>query len=169
VSSAPTGCERSSPTAHAGPPRDLLKSIRVAAAVAWSVIILALCWIPRHYVAEIEDQSSWFDIPNLDKIVHCGIFVVFALLWLRVAPSRRTAFFVLLGGFVLGAISELGQLVPIVNRDAEIGDLVTDSIGLLIGLAIASVVEPLFRWLERLVFRAPTVELPPGEPAAIEQ
>ncbi len=156
-------------TEQSAPRRDHLKSIRVATAVLWTVVILTLCWLPRQYVREIEGDSSWFEIPNLDKIVHCGIFVVFAILWIRVAPSRRTIWAVVLGGFAIGALSELGQLVPFVNRDAELYDLVTDSVGVLIGVAIAPLVEPVIRFVERRIFRKPALEPGPAEPTAVEQ
>ena len=73
---------------------------------------------------------------------------------------------VILGGFALGALSELGQLVPIVGRDAELYDLVTDCVGVLIGVAIAAPVEPLIRLVERRLFPEPATELIPAERAA---
>ena len=51
------------------------------------MLILLLCWLPRIIVEEIEGRSPWFQIPDLDKAIHAGIFVVLAILW-------RPAYFV---------------------------------------------------------------------------
>ena len=81
----------------------------------------------------------------MDKVVHAGIFLVLAILWRRVDWSRRAIGAVILGGFALGAMSELGQLLPIVRRNASLYDLATDCAGLIVGVAIAPLVEPFIR------------------------
>ena len=43
---------------------------RLAAAVVWTVVIMVLCWLPSGVVHELPDESSWFEIPNFDKLVH---------------------------------------------------------------------------------------------------
>ena len=58
---------------------------------------------------EVEKDSTWFKIPNLDKVVHWGIFVLFAILWLRVGSSPRRFLWVTLGGLALAVVSELVQ------------------------------------------------------------
>jgi hypothetical protein len=73
---------------------------------------------------------------------------------------------VILGGFALGALSELGQLVPIVGRDANLYDLATDFVGVLTGGAIAPLVEPSIRFMERRLVREPATERVPAEPTA---
>jgi VanZ family protein len=119
------------------------------------MLILVLCWLPRIIVEEIESGSSWFQIPDLDKTIHAGLFVILAILWVRVVPSRRAIWAVVLGGFALGALTELGQLVPYVNRNAELYDLITDCVGVVIGVAIAPFCEPLLRSIERRLVRVP--------------
>ena len=111
-------------------------------------------------------RSSWFEIPDLDKVVHCAIFVIFAILWARVWSSRRRFAWVALGGFVLAVVTELVQLLPVVGRDGEIGDVLTDAAGVLIGIAIAPLVEPLARFLECRVFPEATARPVPAESAA---
>ena len=118
---------------------------RVIVAVLWTLIILTLCWLPSNVVQEVEKDSSWFQIPNFDKLVHWGIFLLFSILWLRVGTTPWRFLWVALGGLVLAVVSELVQLLPIIGRDATIGDGVTDCIGLLLGLALAPVLEPLLR------------------------
>ena len=128
---------------------DGLIALRIAAAVIWAMIILALCWTPGTVMRKVE-YGSFFRVPNLDKLVHGWIFVILAILWLRVAPSRRMLWTVIAGGSALGIVSELGQMIPFVNRDANLFDFLTDCAGVLIGVAVSPLVEP---WLERLECR----------------
>jgi VanZ like protein len=141
------------------------KLFRLAAAIIWTVVILLLCWIPATVVQRIEAKSPWLQIPDLDKVIHAGIFVVLAVLWRRAYSSRRAIGAVILGGFALGALTELGQLLPIVRRHAELYDLATDCVGVLIGVAIAPLIEPSLRAIERVLIRAPT----PAAAAAVEE
>ena len=137
MSSVPSGPKSRVQAERSGVTGDRLKSFRFGSAVIWTVLILLLCWIPASYVQEIEGKSPWFQIPDLDKVIHAGIFVVLAVLWRRLTSSRRAIVAVVLGCFALGALTELGQLLPIVRRNAELYDLVTDCIGVIVGVAIA--------------------------------
>jgi hypothetical protein len=132
-----------------------LKVVRIAMAALWTFVILFLCWMPGKWVREVEGGSPWFQVPDLDKVVHWGIFVLFTVLWLRTGTSRSRYGWVAVGGLAVAAISELVQMLPAVGRDAEVGDAITDLIGVAIGLAIARWIEPLFRRAESLLFRAP--------------
>jgi uncharacterized membrane protein YccC len=125
----------------------------MAMAALWTVVILGLCWMPRTWVQEVEEGSSWFEIPNLDKVIHWGIFVLFAVLWLRIGTSRWRYAWVALGGLAIASITELVQ--PAIGRDGEVADAITDLIGVAIGLGIARWIEPLLRRAESWLFRAP--------------
>ncbi len=117
-------------------------------ATLWTLVILALCWTPAPVVQELEEGPSWLLlIPNFDKLVHWGIFVVFAVLWLRTGASGWRYAWVALGGVALATISEVFQALPAIGRDASVADALTDLIGVAIGLAI-------FRWIEPLMERA---------------
>src|SRR5262249_2050255 len=124
-----------------------LHFLRALAAVIWTVAILALCWTPSFVVRKVENGSFFRPPPDIDKVIHAGIFFVLAILWLRVSRSRRAIWVLILGGFALGVISEIGQMMPFVQRNANLFDLIFDCLGLLIGVAIAPWVEP---WLARL-------------------
>jgi hypothetical protein len=128
---------------------------RFAMAALWTLVILVLCWTPRELVQELEEGPSWFLllIPNFDKLVHWGIFVVFSVLWLRTGTSRWRSAWVALGGLAVAAITEIVQLLPAIRRDASVPDALTDLIGAAIGLAIARWVEPLLRRAEASLFR----------------
>jgi uncharacterized membrane protein YccC len=129
-----------------------VRRIRLAAAIFWTFTIMALCWLSPRWVHEVERGSSWLVLPNLDKVAHWGLFLVFAVLWLRTSASTRRYWLVALGGVALAAITELVQNLPIVNRDGNVGDALSDIIGVLIGLAIAAWVEPILRLVESRLF-----------------
>jgi VanZ family protein len=117
---------------------------------------MALCWLPGIIVNRIERGSGWFQIPDLDKVVHAGIFVIFSVLWLRVVSARNKYLLVGVAGIMLAALTELVQNLPIVGRDGSIEDTITDIAGAVAGLAIAPLVEPLLRYLETRLFRDST-------------
>jgi VanZ family protein len=101
---------------------------------SWTFVILALCWMPRFYLPDNERLPKPFFVPNFDKLVHMGIFTVFAVLWMRVGQSRHRARWVFLGGIALATITELGQMNRFVNRDANVADGFADMIGVAVGL-----------------------------------
>ena len=136
--------------------RSTLMAFRLAMASIWTIVILVLCWMPRSVIEEVEEGSSWFEIPNLDKAVHWGIFVVFAVLWLRIGTSRWRYAWVALGGLAMAVVSELVQLLPSIGRNADTDDGITDMIGVVIGLIVARWIEPLWRGLESRLFRGST-------------
>ncbi len=146
--------KRSEVTVAAPPPaiwRDR-QTLRWAAAVAWTLVIMALCWLPSEFVHEVEGSSSWFEIPNLDKVVHSGIFVVFALLWARVWTWPQRNLWVVNLGLGLALLTEFVQGLPIIGRDAGLDDAIADFAGVVIGIAIIPLVEPLFRAIENRLF-----------------
>jgi VanZ like family len=132
-----------------------LKAIRILMAVGWTLVILVLCWTPGAIVNELEQGSPWLQIPDLDKVIHWGIFTIFTLLWLRTGTSPRRYLWVGLAGLALAVITEVGQNILPVGRDGEVGDTITDLIGVAIGLVAARWVEPPFRWAESVVFGRP--------------
>ena len=122
-------------------------------AVLWTLVILTLCWLPGDIMQGVEKDSSLFEIPNLDKVVHWGIFLLFGLFWLRVGSSRWRFLWVALAGLVLAVVSEVVQSLPIIGRDGSVADGVTDLIGVLLGLALAPVLEPMLQRVESFFLR----------------
>jgi VanZ like family len=152
VSSLPPHSEPVEHLPGSSPSRLSQKALRIAAAVVWTLVIVTLCWTPGAVVHKLE-YGSFFQLPNLDKVVHGSIFIVWSILCYRVAPSRRMTWIVILGGVALGVLTEVGQLMPSVGRDCEFYDMVIDCVGAVIGVLIAPFVEPWLQSLERLVFR----------------
>jgi hypothetical protein len=139
---------------HAESSRLDLKSLRVAAAVIWTLMIMTLCWLPGEVVDTVEGSSSWFAIYDLDIAVHCGLFFIFALLWCRIWSFRGRYAMVGLMAVGLAAVTEFVQLLPAIGRDASLADGAMDMLGCVIGLALAPLLEPLLRSLETRLFRA---------------
>jgi hypothetical protein len=107
------------------------------------------------WLEEAKEGSPWFELPNLDKVIHWGIFVLFSVLWLRLGTSRWRYLWVGLGGLALAIVTECVQTLPWVNRDGNVADGISDVIGIAIGLVIAPWIEPWLRWLESRVFPGP--------------
>jgi len=115
---------------------------------------MTLCWLPYQVVQKVEKTSSWFEIQHIDKAVHCGVFVVFSVLWVRLWTSWQRFAWVGLMGLGLAALTEIVQLVPIIGREAGFDDGATDMLGCVIGLALYPLLEPLLRSIETRLFGA---------------
>jgi hypothetical protein len=135
-----------------------VKKARSTVAVLWTLVVLVLCLIPGYWLNRVE-KAPWIWVPNLDKLVHWGLFVVHTILWLRVGSTRGRYVWVVLGGVALGIGTELGQKLPIVGRDGNRYDALSDICGVLVGLLVARFVEPLLRFVESRIFRE-AVRLP---------
>ncbi len=105
-----------------------------ALALAWAVAILVVCWTPRAVLPVSETSAS---VPHHDKYIHAGIFGVYALLGTAGRPGVRRFAIILVSGVALAIISELGQELPLVGRDADVYDALADISGLLLGLGIS--------------------------------
>jgi hypothetical protein len=134
----------------------VMTTTRRALAVIWTLTIMALCWLPGVWIQKVEHGSPWFQLPDLDKAVHGGIFTVFSVLWLRATSCPGRYILVGAAGVALGALTEIVQNIPIIGRDAEVNDAIVDIVGVLVGLAVAPLVEPLLRSIETRVFRQPS-------------
>ena len=143
-----------------------LNPYRLAMASIWTVAIMTVCWLPGHMVRKLEDESSWFKIPDLDKVVHAGIFVLFSILWFGVWTSRRRFLWVTIGGIGLAMLTEAVQNLPVVGRDGSVADTLTDVAGVFVGILAAPIVEPLACWAESRIFRKSGPRpLRPNEPS----
>ncbi|HSZ72829.1 MAG TPA: VanZ family protein [Cytophagaceae bacterium] len=97
------------------------------------VVILTLCWLPKSAVQE----PKWFHFPNADKVVHFGLFFVWAFclqldLHKKINDAYRLLGLLMLIGFSTAALTELLQ--PIVsNRTEDLTDGLADILGSLTG------------------------------------
>lgn len=94
--------------------------------------ILVACWMPARRMP-VEEAAGVALVPHLDKALH---FAMFALYGCGVMlGGKRSAMLWL--GVVLAAVSELGQAIPLVGRDASFGDAGADLAGLVSGAWLA--------------------------------
>ena len=107
-------------------------SVRSLLAWSWTASILGLCWIPRSMMRSEGIGPGPLGIPHLDKFVHFTLFAGFAFVWAWSIGGKIRAIF--LAGVGLAILSELGQMMPIVNRDAGLDDGLADVAGVLAGL-----------------------------------
>ncbi|QJU59558.1 VanZ family protein [Sphingomonas sp. AP4-R1] len=84
------------------------------------------------------------EIGHSDKDGHVLAFVTLAFL-ARLGWSRRGAIWIAAALVLFGIFIELSQATPIVHRDADIWDVVADTIGVAIGLVLGTVGLFLFR------------------------
>ncbi len=85
----------------------------------------------------------------LDKAVHFFMFAGFGFLWMFARAGK--ARWVIAAGIAAAAISELGQMAPAVNRDAEWSDGLADVLGVLAGVGVSR-----FGWAMFPLPRKPT-------------
>jgi hypothetical protein len=101
--------------------------------VAWSILIGVLMFLP----GSMLPNEAGFKIPNLDKLVHAGLFGGFVLLWNLFLCKRTRHVRVLLRGFFIvyviacfyGVGTELMQRCCIVGRDYDLADILADWTG----------------------------------------
>ena len=105
---------------------------RAAIAWLWTLLVFVLCWTPRQYVPEGQGRSTPFLFPHFDKLVHFLLFAGFSFLWLWAGPMKARVIF--WTGVAAAILSELGQLTPIVGRDATWLDGAADVVGVGAGI-----------------------------------
>lgn len=116
---------------------------RAIAALVWTALIFAACWFPRQSLPFAERVGRSYPMLRPDKMVHGLLFAGFGWLWMRALPgSARTRAIIVAAGLAMAPITEVGQWMPWVGRDAGWGDGLADVVGLLVGCS-AAVLMPL--------------------------
>ncbi|QJW88404.1 VanZ family protein [Spirosoma taeanense] len=110
-------------------------TLRRAAAIAWTLIMLWGCLLPGPKVPRI---MAWHD-----KLMHVVIFVLFSVLWMLARPGGRTnwpdragAIRVLLAGLAFGIIIEVLQYTLPIRRSGDVEDVIADFAGALLGVGV---------------------------------
>ncbi len=134
VSTSATSAERSTTALD---DKNFRRFVPLLVAILWTLVIMGLCWVPGRLVGELDPNSIWARIPNLDKYIHAGIFIIFAILWMHVEGLRRRLATVFVAGCALAVLTEVVQEIAIVGRDGNIPDTTVDVVGLIVGLVIA--------------------------------
>jgi hypothetical protein len=109
-------------------------SYRTALAAIWTALLLTACWLPQRNLPDGEIPRSFAHIPHADKIVHTGLFGVFAVAWMRALRSERRRVWIALAGIALAITTELVQGIPAIHRDPSVLDALADVVGIAAGL-----------------------------------
>jgi len=116
-----------------------LKKLRpsILPGIVWFIITTVLLSLP----GAAFPKGNWLDKTGFDKWVHIGLFalLVFLLCWgiLRFTNDEkklnRLFLFFSIDSLVYGVIMEFiqGNLIP--NRSFDVGDIVADALGCLLG------------------------------------
>jgi hypothetical protein len=107
-------------------------------AVAWTVLLLALCLAPARVIPDEKTFSLKRYIPWYDLVVHFTLFAGFALNWVRAIRSPRRWALVPAAGLILALGTEWAQGHPYIQRDPNLLDGLADLAGLAAGLAAAA-------------------------------
>src|SRR4051794_4409682 len=121
---------------------------------AWAVtaFVLFVCLAPSPWVRYLlrgrseKDAGIVRKVPHFDKLIHGGIFAAFAGTWAwATRPTRSTRARVLAATMAMAAGTEAMQMIPVLERDADVADLAADTGGGLVGLGLAAFVVPVVR------------------------
>lgn len=105
--------------------------------IVWLVISTILFCLP----GAAFPQGKWFHQAGLDKCIHVGLFAILVTLWCwafwmkKNDPEEMKTWYtrVALSAFIYGVAIEIIQKYFIPNRSFDIGDVVADGIGVILG------------------------------------
>lgn len=109
--------------------------------IAWFVFSTILLTLP----GSAFPQENWLSWIWFDKWVHIGMFGIMTLLLCRgffkkkIAVETHTQFFIMSGFLCLGygVAMEFVQKYYIPNRSFDIGDIIADGVGCLLGVVVS--------------------------------
>lgn len=118
----------------------MLRQLRWA--LLWAAVILWLCLIPSRSLPEWH----WFDIMDLDKLVHAGMFFVLSLLLAQAfansgSPKRYLLWAVIISA-CYGVSTEIMQGLEALGRRTDPIDMLANTIGAIVATFYA-------QWRER--------------------
>ncbi|RYY81716.1 MAG: VanZ family protein [Chitinophagaceae bacterium] len=108
------------------------RPLRAAIAAIYFLTCCYLFFLPGNDLP----KEDWLDRIYFDKWVHVGLFTVLAFLlcWAGLAAGRKQVLWVGVLCVGYGMAVEVIQGLWVANRSADVFDLLSDSIGVLVGL-----------------------------------
>lgn len=105
-------------------------------------IRMPLFWllVAGAYIAAILPSQRAPDLGAGDKINHIAAFLVLTLVG-RTAYGDRPAWLLAVALSAFGALIELSQAIPMLQRDASVQDWLADSAAILVALAMAALLK----------------------------
>lgn len=109
----------------------------------WGILLAVLSLMPGG-----QGEFLLFGIPHIDKIGHFGMYAVWTFLIARALhrssgySSQKIFLFSFLTGCIIGVVLEFGQVTVTVGRSFEIGDMVANGAGSVIGSVVYLLLSP---------------------------
>ena len=106
-------------------------------AILWAIFILVICSLPMGKIA-----SAPMFFPGFDKLTHCGLFFVLAVLYcygsIRKFKTRGLRIEIAIKNTIVlisyGALIEVLQMYIFTWRSGEPADLFADTVGICMGI-----------------------------------
>ena len=107
-------------------------------AITWFIVMCILFFLPGSDLP----QANWLDAIYFDKWVHIGLFAMLTFLWRSAfdLDLNHYNWIILFTAILYGLSVEFIQRYWIPNRSFDLFDLLADTVGSLIGIAVWSVV-----------------------------
>lgn len=104
-------------------------------AISWTILIIFIVFIPGN---QLPNHSKWFEVFQVDKIIHVFLFAPFAFLWLlnyylRNMLDIQLKWIIFLIGVSLAIATELIQFYFIKGRSGNMADGIADIFGIVVG------------------------------------
>jgi hypothetical protein len=115
----------------------ILKNTNFVFLISWLLLIFILCIMPTDQLPKV----SW-NLLEPDKWVHATIFIIYGYLAIRAfsapfqAHTRRTACYILLFAILYSIFLETYQHYGTANRCFELADIVSNTFGTMLALAV---------------------------------
>jgi VanZ family protein len=108
-------------------------------AILWTLFIASSCLLP----AAAFRSFSFNTLLELDKIIHFILYAVFILLWALAIRdlSVKQKIALLLIGVTYGILIEVLQSTMALGRSYDIGDIVSNTVGCIIGVILITFVQ----------------------------
>ena len=128
-----------------------LKGVRIFATI-WTIFIVSSCLLPSSIFKTFSSMSLF----QLDKIIHILLYFVFVQLWALnlKKEEQKNKIIILLIGIAYGVIIEYLQITMNMGRNFEIGDMIANTIGCILGVVLLTITQNLLPLLKKyLPFR----------------
>jgi VanZ family protein len=108
-------------------------------AVLWTIFIASSCLLP----AAAFRSFSFDTLLELDKVIHFVLYAVFILLWALTIRdvSMKQKIGLLLIGVTYGILIEVLQSTMALGRSYDIGDIVSNTVGCIVGVILITFVQ----------------------------
>ena len=127
------------------------KGVRIFATI-WTIFIVSSCLLPSSIFKPFSSMSLF----QLDKIIHLLLYFVFVQLWALnlKKEEKKNKIIILLIGIGYGVIIEYLQITMNMGRNFEIGDMIANTIGCILGVVLLTITQNLLPLLKKyLPFR----------------